>query len=358
MYKIEVVNNPELWQDFVEKLSYKTFLHSQSWADFNRGFKKEKVWQLGLFEEKTQELISIALVIKIQAKRAKFLLIPHGPQSNLQKLDISLHYQKNSEILALWKDYLKNLSEQESCSFFRIQPILLKNSENQKVFSALNFRNAPIHMHTEYTSILDISLDLKEVLKNMRKTTRQMIKKAEKMLKNAEIELEFPQEISQEMHVVYRDTYKRGGAVAYSKDFINKEWSVFKEPSVVNQKPQAKLFVVKYQGKILSWAMVLICGKRAFYHQGANILHKKIPASYFCQWQGINFAKENNCISYDFWGVSPENQPNHPWKNISLFKRGFGGEDSELLHAQDMILSWKYWPNWLIETYRAKKRGF
>jgi peptidoglycan pentaglycine glycine transferase (the first glycine) len=358
MYKIKPIDNQKVWQSFIEEVGDKTFLHSQAWADFNRTFKKEKVWQFGLFEEKTEELISVILIIKIQAKRGKFLLVPHGPQYKTINLTDNQKISKNQEIIEIWKNYLKDLAQKEDCSFFRIQPILAKNQESQNVFKNLGFRSSPIHMHTEYTTILDISSDLNLVLKNMRKTTRQMIKKAEKMVISKQIELEFPQKITEEMHLVYEQTYKRGGAVAYSRNFIDKEWEIFSKPSVTTQKPQAKIFAVNYEGKLLSWAMILLCGKRAFYHQGANILHKKVPAAYLCQWQGINFAKENGCLSYDFWGVSRPDQPNHPWKNISLFKRGFGGLDSELLHAQDMVLNWKYWPNWLIETYRAKKRGF
>jgi lipid II:glycine glycyltransferase (peptidoglycan interpeptide bridge formation enzyme) len=335
------VKNPKEWENFCDNLNYNTFLHSNQWAEFNKKLD-EKVWQLGMYED--EKLISICLVIKVVAKRGKFLLIPHGPQTNNQ--------QNELEILQNWKKFWLEMGKMEKCNFIRIQPILDENPTNLEIFEKLGTKKAPIHIHTELTSVLDITGSEKDILMNMRKTTRQMIKKGEKLLKQGEIELLHPEKIDDEMHKIYEETYVRGGAVAYSREYINNEWEIF------NKNNKAKIFAVKFEGKILSWGMMLISGKRCFYHQGGNILHKKIPSSYFTQWQGIKFAKEMGCISYDFWGVSPEDKPNHPWKNISLFKRGFGGVDQKHLEARDIILNWKYWPNFVLEKYRAFKRGF
>jgi lipid II:glycine glycyltransferase (peptidoglycan interpeptide bridge formation enzyme) len=335
------VKDQKQWQEFVEKLNLNTFLHSNQWAEFNK-ISKKKIWQLGMYQE--DELISVCLVIKMDAKKGNFLLIPHGPQT--------LTNQDQLETLTYWKKFLIKLGQMEKCNYIRIQPILEHNQKNLEIFEKLGTKKAPIHVHTELTSVLDIRGSEKEILKNMRKTTRQMIKKAEKLLLNGEIELLTPDEINQEMHEVYKQTYRRGGAVAYSSEYINNEWEAFKKDK------KAKLFVVKYKQKIISWGMMLISGKRCFYHQGGNILNRDIPSAYFIQWQGIKYAKEKGCISYDFWGVSPLDKANHPWKNISLFKRGFGGQDERHLEARDWILNWKYYFSYAVDKYRAFRRGF
>ena len=343
MYLIKKIDDEESWQNFLTSLNKNTFLHSSQWAKFNS--KTNKVWKFGMFDKSTQELTSIALVIKIVAKRGTFLLIPHGPQHQTED------FEEQKTLLQEWVKFLKELSISEKCDFIRIQPIVLDTPQNQELFSQVGCRPAPIHVHTEFTSVVEIDEEAKMMMK-MRKTTRQMIKKAQKMLDSGELVLEFPSEISSQMHQVYQDTYKRGGAIAYQNEYIDREWEVF------SKNGNAKMFTVYYQGKLISWGMVLICGKRAFYHQGGNILVKNAPASYLMQWNGIKFASQKGCVSYDFWGVSKESEPNHPWANISLFKRGFGGNDVALLHAQDYILSWKYWLNWIIEWQRARKRGF
>jgi lipid II:glycine glycyltransferase (peptidoglycan interpeptide bridge formation enzyme) len=337
---IKTVLKQEDWDDFIIKSNKNTFLHSSNWANFNQ--KDHTIWQLGAY--KNEGLVSACLVILVTAKRGRFLLIPHGPQS--------LEALNQQETLEIWTPYLQKLAKDNRCSFIRIQPIALNTYQNQKDFSKLGYRRAPIHVHTELSSVLNIAKEEKEILLNMRKTTRQMIKKGLKLIENDEVKINFPNKIDQEMHKIYEETYKRGGAIAYSQEYIDREWNIF------SQNKNAKLITVSYQDRMISWGMILTCGKVAFYHQGGNYLLKNVPGSYLVQWHGIKFAMQKGCQTYDFWGVSPADQKDHPWSNISLFKRGFGGQDVELLHAQDYVLNWKYWPNWLLESYRAKKRGF
>lgn len=349
MYQIKPVTDNKIWNEFQSKLNKNTFLHSNQWADFNS--ETNKVWKLGLYDNQNT-LISIALVILIVAKRGRFLLIPHGPQYSIdKKLDFEGTFNLHYKILDCWTKYLKTLGKENHCSFIRIQPILSEKEIHKKVFKKIGFKPAPIHMHTELSSVLDLT-NQQDLLLKMRKTTRQMIKKGEKMVAQGEIKILYPTKITQEMHEVYTSTYKRGGATAYSKEYIEKEWRIFSKNN------KARLISVVYQDKVISWGLVLLSGRRAFYHQGGNIIIKGVPGSYLVQWEGIKFALENQCITYDFWGVSPVDKPDHPWANISLFKRGFGGNDLQLVHAQDFIINWKYWFNWIIETRRAKKRGF
>jgi lipid II:glycine glycyltransferase (peptidoglycan interpeptide bridge formation enzyme) len=105
--------------------------------------------------------------------------------------------------------------------------------------------------------------------------------------------------------------------------------------------------------------MVLFSSQSAFYHHGASShAFSKINASCAVQWEAIREAKRRGCKFYNFWGIAPPDQPKHPWTGLSLFKTGFGGEAEDYLHAQDKPLTKKYWVNFIIETIRARKRGF
>jgi lipid II:glycine glycyltransferase (peptidoglycan interpeptide bridge formation enzyme) len=344
---IKLADDLRLWEKFVNKTQENTFLQSLEWQEFNRqgGFE---TWNYVMTDE-AEQLISICLIIKITAKRGTFLLIPHGPLVQLSD------QQTISAIMEKWRDFWKGFGKEQGCSFVRVQPILDETPENEQVFKDLDFRRAPIHMHAELTSVLDINPQTrseKEILMGMRKTTRQMIKKGLKMVESGEVTVEYPAEITPEMHEVNRETAKRGQFVSYSEDYLNREWETF------NQSGKAMLIGIRHEERLLSWGLFLFVGGRAFYHQGANILDRKVPASYLSHWRGMLAAREKSCVSYDFWGVAPENNKDHPWANISIFKRGFGGVDVHHLHAQDLVLSWQYWPNWVLETYRAYKRGF
>jgi lipid II:glycine glycyltransferase (peptidoglycan interpeptide bridge formation enzyme) len=346
--QIREIKDQSVWDDFVEKLNLNTFLHSHGWMEFN---KKQgyKTWQLGLFDE-NNVLKAVSLIIKVDAKRGTFLFCPHGPQS------ITFKDSKDSKLktaeLDLFVGFLRQLAKKEKCSFIRIQPIVDKNPENAEIFVNAGFRTAPIHMHTELSSVLDIDRPIDEILLGMRKTTRQMVKKAVSLVEKKEVIVEYHTKIDDSLYEVYKATGDRGNFVIYSQEYLQNEFDSFYSSG------NAVLYSISYKGKILSWGMVIFSGSRAFYHQGANILNKDIPASYLCQWTGINKAIEKGCKTYDFWGVAPAEAKNHPWARISLFKRGFGGSDTELLHAQDLVLDWKYWIAWAIEKNRARKRGF
>jgi hypothetical protein len=71
----EVINKDE-WEGFLLSCAEKTFLQSWNWGDFNIK-NGGKIWRLGIYNE--GKLISVALIIKVLAKRGTFLFIPHGP---------------------------------------------------------------------------------------------------------------------------------------------------------------------------------------------------------------------------------------------------------------------------------------
>jgi lipid II:glycine glycyltransferase (peptidoglycan interpeptide bridge formation enzyme) len=116
-------------------------------------------------------------------------------------------------------------------------------------------------------------------------------------------------------------------------------------------------FFAVYKGETISAAMIIFSGKSGFYHHGASIQrYAKIPASYLLQWAAIGEAKRRGLSEYNFWGVSPEDKPNHPWAGLSLFKKGFGGFPEAYVPAQDLPFTNKYWLNFVIEKVRKIRR--
>jgi len=65
------------------------------------------------------------------------------------------------------------------------------------------------------------------------------------------------------------------------------------------------------------------------------------PGNYLLQWEAIKEAKKRGMKKYNFWGVAPLDSKDHRFSGISIFKRGFGGEDVQYLHAQDLIINHK-----------------
>jgi len=351
-FEIEEIKNKEVWGNFLLECEEKTFLDSWNWGEFNK-MMGNNIWRLGIYVSKqgtvnNEQLIGVALVVKIVAKRGTFLFVPHGPA--FAKAMAGKAFLKY-ELLKILLEELKKIAKKEGAGFIRISPILIRNEENRKIFKDLGFKEAPIHMHPELTWELDITPSEDELLKNMRKTTRYLIRQAQK---NKDIKISQNQKIEhvEKFNQLYQETVDRHNFTPFSLNYLKNEFLAFSPDNEIS------IFFGKYQNKILSSAMIIFWQRIGFYHQGASSLEfPKIPVSYLLQWEAIKEAKKRGCQLYNFWGIAPEDDKKHPWYGLSLFKMGFGGYKKEYVKTQDFPISKKYWLTFLFEKLRKKKRG-
>lgn len=353
MYFCQEIKDKQLWDSFVTSQLNHTFLHSWAWGEFNAAMaapgeprpagRGDKVWRIGIYD--SDELVAVALVIKVHAKRGNFLFVPQGPLGDKEALRPP---QGGGGLL----DALKDLAAQEKVSFIRISPLLEDTEENRKFFKGLGFRPAPIHMHAETTWTLDLMPSEEELLMGMRKTTRNLIRRAIKeevhvTMGNSEPDVGV-------FHELYRETVKKHRFTPFNLTYLKNQVRILANGSHPHD---IQVFTAYYQGKPLASAIVVFYGTSGFYHHGASIL-SRVPAAYLLQWEAIREAKRRGKKLYNFWGIIKEDAPaHHPWQGITLFKKGFGGFQTDYLHAQDLPLSPLYWINWAIETIRKKKRN-
>ncbi len=336
--EIKEIKNKKEWEDFLLLCEEKTFCHSWNWGEFN-SLMGDKIWRFGVF---SGDLIAVFQVIKIKARRGNFLFISHGP--------VFLN-SPSKEIMEKVLICLKELGKKENVVFLRIGSLMLKNEENNNLFEELGFIDAPMHMHPEITWELDLTVSEEELLKNMRKTTRYLIRQAEKD-KEIEITKSINEEDLKNFEMIYEETAKRHSFVPFSENYLTNELKAFSSDD------QVLIFSGKYKGEVLSSAIIVFHSNQAFYHQGAS-LSSKIPVSYLLQWEVIKEAKKRGCEKYNFWGIVPDTKENenHPWKGLSLFKKGFGGYEKDYIRTKDYPLGLRYWLVYVFEQLRKKKRN-
>jgi len=294
-----------------------------------------KIWRLGIYNN--GGLSSVALVVKVAAKRGTFLLIPHGPVGEKESLNTLL-------------DELKKIAKEENCSFIRISPIWQRNEENNKLFKKLGFKKGPIQVHPEASWKLDITPSEDELFGKMRETTRYLIRQAQK---NPDIEILQSSKVEDigTFNKLYQEVVKIQHFVPFSLDYLKNEFLAFQPNN------QISLFLGKYRGEIIASAFVLFWSGIGFYHHAAlNPKYHKTPVAYLLQWEAVREAKRRGCNLYDFWGyVDPKSK--HPWAGPTLFKMGFGGKPYFYVETQDLPLSLKYLPTYIFEKLRKTKRG-
>jgi len=353
--EVSEIREKDLWENFLLDCEEKTFLISWNWGEFQKK-TGNKIWRLGIYEN--DDLISVALMVKVAARRGNFLFCPHGPATKKQRTG------NRKQILGLLIDMLKKVAMEENASFIRISPIWQKAEENTKIFKDLGFREAPIHMHPELTWELDITQGEEKLLLDMRKTTRYLVRQAQK---NPDVKIVLSQKIEdvEKFNTLYQKTVDRHHFVPFSLEYLKNEVSSFLPDN------QAIIFLGYYKEELIASAIIIFWQEMAFYHQGASSQkHPKVPVSYLLQWEAIREAMKRGCRVYNFWGIAPTDSSNppkfcftkfrrakHPWAGLSLFKKGFGGYKEELVKTQDFPLSPKYLINYIIEFLRRRKRN-
>lgn len=338
MRKVAEITSEGEWRKFLDERRPHTFLQSWEWGEFSRGLNSE-IWRLGVFDG--EKLEGTALAIKVDARRGKFLFVPHGPIIDW----------KNGEAFNLLLGELKKIAKAENAAFIRVAPADKKSEEGIEVLQRAGFRPSPIHTHAELSWRLDLSPSEEELLKNMRKQTRYSIQKADK--DGVVVEMSEEPKDSAKFYELYDATAKEQKFHPFSREYIEKEFNAFLPSG------NAEFFFARHNGEIISAAMIIFSKHEAFYHHGASL--KKYPqltASHLLQWEVILEAKRRGCLAYNFWGISPPEDQKHPWTGLSLFKRGFGGCAEEFIPSHDLPLSYGYWLNFVVEKVRRLRRGF
>ena len=319
LYLVKNIENKMTWEEFVLDKNEANFLQSWSWGEFHKALGKQ-IFRTGFFEK--EKLVGVMLSIIEPARRGKYLTVPGGPIIDWQKKDL----------IQTFLSQLKIIAKENNCAFVRVRPQLKSDEFSKNIFKNLGFIKAPMHLHAELTSQLDITKSEEQLLTQMRKTTRYEVKKA--MKENIKIIISNNPSDIKKFYDLQIETARRQKFVPFSYKFLYEQFKIFA------QSGNALLYKAKFENKLLAQAFVIFYEKEAVYHYGASTDDgRRYPGAYLIQWEAILEAKKRGMTRYNFWGVAPENKQYHRFAGLSLFKRGFGGEDFEYLHAQDLIIN-------------------
>ncbi|MBU1901287.1 peptidoglycan bridge formation glycyltransferase FemA/FemB family protein [Patescibacteria group bacterium] len=336
-FHIKTIDNATVWDDFIARQEYT--LMTQSW-EYGEFYKEqgEQSYFFGIYEQ--EALIGGALVVSIHAKRGNFLFLPYGPVGNLSQ-----------EAFTLFFDYIKNFGKKEGYHFVRVSPFHDVDKATQ--YTTYGFRHAPLHMLAETTWLLDVRPSSDDLMKAMNKNHRNLIRRCDRF--DVMVKVSTDVKDLDAFNQLHDETAKRHKFVRFSDDYIKKEFLAFAE------KKEAVVFQAYLpDGRLDAAAVVYYYKHMAAYRHGASIMqYKKHPTSYAIQWAAIQEAKKRGMTYYNFWGIAPNGARKlHPFLGITHFKKGFGGEEKNLIPCQDLPLSYRYWFTWGIETLRRIKRGF
>lgn len=337
MYSIKEINDKKKWESFLSSITFYPFFQSWNWGEVQKrlGFEVERI---GFYGEK-ENLLGICQIVTVRAKRGHYFHLRHGP----------VFAEYKTEYLDYLFSYVRESAKKKGISFLRISPLVSEETLSDYLHKN-HFINSPIHnLDAEICWVLDISKPEEVLLKEMRKSHRYLIRKAQtldiKLIRTKNINdidkfIPLYKQLSQIKHFIPHKGV-REEFITFSKD--NEE----------------VLFLVEYQGKIIAGALIAFIGDMAIYrHSASDKNYNNIPASYLIQWEAIKEAKKRGLRFYNFWGIALSDSPHHPWKGLTLFKTGFGGEKRAFIHTQDLPLSLWYWKSYAIDFLTKIKKGY
>lgn len=324
------------WEKEIVNFSEANFLQSWNWGEFQEALGKTVS---RLIIKDSNKVVAVCLIIKEEAKRGTYFAISGGPLVDWENRDL-VKFLFNS---------IRSLASEQHAIFIRFRPQAVNTPELRKTVKKLGAFPANMHLTADLTLQLDLSKDQDQILKEMRKNTRSSIRKADR--EDIEIRISDDKSEIKEFVKHQNELAQRHGFVPFSYKFLYEQFRVFSADN------QAVLVHAYKDDQLLSSAFIIFYNKEAVYHYGISTdLNRKLPGSYVVQWAAINQAKSRGCRRYNFWGIAPEVAKDHRFAGVSLFKRGFGGEEVEYLHAHDIPLSPIYYFTYIFELLRKKMR--
>jgi len=153
---------------------------------------------------------------------------------------------------------------------------------------------------------------------------------------------------------LYKTTASRDGIAIHSKKYYQDLLLLSAAERRKNNAPLITLYTASHENDNLAAIITLFSKREAVYLYGAssNIKRNLMPA-YLLQWTAINDAKAYGSSVYDFYGMPPSDDKNHPMYGLYLFKTGFGGNIVHRPGSIDIPLSPLYKLYTMLETLRS-----
>ena len=242
---VKNITDKATWEDFVLSKDEANFLQSWNWGEFHKILGKE-IQRTGFYEK--EKLVGVMLSVVEPARRGKYLTVPGGPLIDWQKKDIA----------DAFVNQIKRIAKENNCVFARVRPQIRKDDFSKSLFKSLGFIKAPMHLHAELTSQLDITKPEGELLAQMRKTTRYEVKKTIKI--GVKITASKDEKDVKKFYDLQIETSKRQGFVPFSFKFLSEQFKVLSESGNV------LLYSAYFGNKLLAQAFIIFYGAEAVYH--------------------------------------------------------------------------------------------
>ena len=310
------------WDAFVEPRPDTGFMQSSWWVDFRStcGFEN-----FGIVLRSGGEIIGGAVALRfLHQTGCCFYYLQDGP---VLASDPSLAEPVFDAVLAAIEERRK--SEQGVVSHVRMEPRWKVLPDFVKGFRAIR-PCSDFFLEARDTRCVDLRLSESELLAQMKPKGRYNIGVARRHGVSV-VEDNSAQGLA-DFQEIYEETCERQGIPAKPPDYFETLVSLFSPLG------KGSLFFAEYRGVLLATALVIRFGPRAtYFYGGSRDVHREVMAPYLLHFEIMRKAKGLGHEWYDLWGIAPDDEPDHPWRNLTVFKSKFGGVEEHLVPTMDFV---------------------
>ncbi len=326
----------EAWDRFLESRDDAGFMQSSWWADFrlDAGYG-----HFGAILKDRGEIVGGALVLTFSREGTRFYYVPEGPVLPEDEAGAEQVFGALLDVIDA-----RRRAEAEPVSHVRLEPRWEVLPRFLRDFRPVPAFSDP-YMEPRDTLCVDLRLSEEALLAQMKPKGRYNIAVARRH--GVEVVEDGSDRGLADFLDLYGETMDRQGLGAKPDDYFRKLLSL------LGPSRRGSLFFAEYRGLRLAAALVVHFGRRTtYFFGGSRACHREVMCPYLLHWEIMRRARESGREWYDFWGVAPPEAEGHPWRDISAFKRKFGGREVRLVPTLDSVLDPAAY-----RDYRERARG-
>src|SRR3989344_874842 len=135
MYRaIREITDRDHWEAFIFAHQSMSLFQSWDWGQLQKHLGNQ-VNRWGLYTDK--ELIGIAQLVVVKAKRGIFVHVRHGPIFRVSSKNLKVEWR-------YFSDEIVNYGKSVGAWFVRVSPLIENTSANETLLQELGYRTAPI----------------------------------------------------------------------------------------------------------------------------------------------------------------------------------------------------------------------
>jgi lipid II:glycine glycyltransferase (peptidoglycan interpeptide bridge formation enzyme) len=340
-----MMSDEEQWDAFVRE-NGGCFLQSWGWSRFQEAAGR-RAWRVSIGGEGGSPVAQFLMVMHRMPLGFRFGYVPRGP--------VVRRGGEGQVDFGVFASAFRQALDREGCVFGRVDLPWTASGGPVGPAEVGDFGFVKVKsVQPADTAIVDLDRDEPEILAAMHPKTRYNIGLAERhgvVVREADVHNAhlFRHEVELFWNLL-GETSARDNFHTHERDYYETMLDYLSPRK--RGALRARLWFADYGGRAASAAITVEFGDTVTYLHGASASDlRQHMAPQLLHWRLIQDASRRGFKHYDFWGVAPSDEPEHPWAGITRFKMGFGPRREHYLGSWELPIS-DFW----YRLYRYAKR--